>query len=303
MTLADVQDLTASVDGVFFLIGGALLVFEVIKGLWRRALSWKTAADMMVNVSTQIPSIFVETVILGSVVLGYEFLSQHFVSWGLPVTAWTLVLTLLACDFVYYWEHRLAHEIRLAWTQHAVHHSSRFMNVSVAVRFGPFEGVLSAILHAPLILLGLPTEFVIFGIVAVLAYQTWIHTEAIGRLGVLDGVLNTPSNHRVHHGCDEKYLDKNYGGVLMIWDHLFGTYQREEERPSYGLKRDFNSVNPLVVWFSEIPGLVRDLLAARSLRELGMRLFAHPSWHPEEVRSRKPDTSQRISGSKIESEI
>ena len=110
------------------------------------------------------------------------------------------------------------------------------MNTIVGIRFGPFEGVFTVIVHLPLLLVGFPAELIFFGILVVLAYQTWIHTEVIGGLGFIDGLVNTPANHRVHHSCDEKYIDKNYGGILMIWDKLFGTYQREEELPNYGFK-------------------------------------------------------------------
>jgi sterol desaturase/sphingolipid hydroxylase (fatty acid hydroxylase superfamily) len=112
----------------------------------------------------------------------------------------------------------------------------------------------------------------------VLAYQTWIHTELIGKLGVVDRVLNTPANHRVHHGCDDKYIDRNYGGILIVWDRLFGTYQAEEETPRYGLKRDFHSVNPLVVWFSELPQFVCDVRNARTWRDRWMYMFGPPGW-------------------------
>ncbi len=111
-----------------------------------------------------------------------------------------------------------------------------------------------------------------------LAYQTWIHTELIGKLGVVDRVLNTPANHRVHHGCDDKYIDRNYGGILIVWDRLFGTYQAEEETPRYGLKRDFHSVNPLVVWFSELPQFVCDVRNARTWRDRWMYMFGPPGW-------------------------
>ena len=280
MNEAFLETLSTSFEEIFFLIGLAILVVELIKLLFQPAGKARTFLDMVASLSTQVPSILIETVVFGTAFVAYTWLADSVVSWTLPLNGWTLVLTLLACDFVYYWEHRLAHEIRLAWTQHAVHHSSRFMNITVAVRFGPFEGILSALLHAPLVLLGLPPVAIVAGIIVVLAYQTWIHTETIGRLGFLDRVLNTPSNHRVHHGCDEKYLDKNYGGILIVWDRLFGTYRAEEERPRYGLKRDFNSVNPLTVWVSELPGLFRDLANAQSSREWIMRLFAHPSWQP-----------------------
>ena len=288
MTLQELEALVTSIDDVFFVVGAAILGIELLKLLFQREMKGKTLLDMLASFSTQLPSIFFETFVFGAAIIVYQHLAEHYIAWTLPINAWTLALTLLACDFVYYWEHRLAHEIRLFWTQHAVHHSSRFMNISVAIRFGPLEGVLSAILHTPLVLLGLPPEAVIAGVLVVLAYQVWIHTETIDRLGVLEEVLNTPSHHRVHHGCDEKYLDKNYGGILIVWDRLFGTFQREEEQPRYGLKRDFDSVNPLLVWVSELPGLYRDVVSARSPHELWMRLFAHPSWQPASPERKAP---------------
>jgi len=120
-----------------------------------------------------------------------------------------------------------------------------------------------------------------FGIISVLAYQTWIHTETIGKLGPLEWVLNTPSHHRVHHGADDKYLDKNYAGILIIWDRMFGSFQEEEETPRYGLTTDFNSKNPLRVWTSELPELGRDIARSRGLRDLWGYLFRPPGWRPK----------------------
>ena len=253
MNEAVIERLGTSVDEAFFVIGLVIFGIEILKGLFSRSLSGRSVLDMIASVSTQVPYLLVEVLILTFAYAGYVLISESFVPWQFDINVWTVALAVLAADFVYYWEHRIAHEVRVLWTQHAVHHSSRFMNMTVGIRFGPFEGIASAIFHLPLVLIGFPAELVFFGIIVVLAYQTWIHTELIGRLGFLEGLINTPSNHRVHHGCDEKYLDKNYGGILIVWDRLFGTYQAEEETPRYGLKRDFHSVNPFVVWFSELP--------------------------------------------------
>ncbi len=289
MTADQITQLGVSFEDAFFIIGAAILGIEIVKGLFARSLRWRGLGDMGASISTLIPVVLIETFVLSFAYVGYVFVAETLVTWTLPITVWTLLLTLLACDFVYYWEHRVSHQVRLFWTQHAVHHSSRFMNISVAVRFGPMEGVVSAVFHLPLVLLGFPPPLVLFGIIAVLAYQTWIHTELIGKLGVLDRVLNTPANHRVHHGCDDKYLDKNYGGVLIIWDRLFGTYQAEEERPRYGLKRDFDSINPLVVWFSELPHFFRDLWRARSWRERWMHIFGPPGWAESKLTDQRKD--------------
>jgi len=280
MTASELELLGTNIDDSFFIIGVAVLSFELIKGVRNKTIGKRSLLDMFASVSTQLAYIIVEIFVLSFAYLGYVYLSNTYVSWSFPINVWTIIAAVLACDFVYYWEHRFSHQIRLLWTQHAVHHSSRFMNITVATRFGPFEGLFSTLAHLPLVFVGFPPELLFFGVVVVLAYQTWIHTESIERLGALDGWLNTPSNHRVHHGCNEKYLDKNYGGIFIFWDRLFGTYQREEETPRYGLKRDFHSVNPFVVWFSELPGLAGDLVRSRSLYEVWMRLFAHPAWQP-----------------------
>ncbi|MEL6360441.1 MAG: sterol desaturase family protein [Pseudomonadota bacterium] len=286
MTLEGFQQFASAFDEVFFLIGIAILGIEVVRGLATKAYRWRGFQDMLVNVSTQIPFLAVEILILSFAYAGYSVLSTTYVGWVVPMSIGTALLAVLACDFVYYWEHRFAHQIRLFWTQHAVHHSSRFMNITVGVRFGPLEGLLSLLAHLPLVFVGFPPKAIFVGILIVQAYQTWIHTELIGKLGPVDGILNTPANHRVHHGCDEKYTDKNYGGILIIWDRMFGTYQAEVERPRYGLKRDFNSVNPFKVWISELPQFWRDIKNADTFIELWMTIFGPPGWSPKKNSAR-----------------
>lgn len=293
MTASEIERFGVALDEVFFLVAGAVLLFELIAAGYKNRLRVRTFQDMFASLSTQLPYLLIEAFVLGGAYSGYVYLSETLIAWQLPINAWTLFAALVACDFAYYWEHRLAHQVRLLWTQHAVHHSSRYMNVVVSIRFGPFEGVASALVHLPLVILGLPPELVFFGILAVLRYQGWIHTESIGKLGVLDRFLNTPSNHRVHHGCDPKYLDTNFGGVLIIWDLIFGTYQAEQEPPRFGLKRRFDSVNPAWVWISELPGLLRDLKAASGWRDTLRSLFAHPDLASAKpiVRSESPGGS------------
>ena len=283
MTPELISEYATNFDDALFLIGIAILVIESLKAIFSGSLKGRGLLDMVASASTQIPYLLVEIFLMSFVYVAMVVVADSFVSWQMPIAWWTIGLALLACDFTYYWEHRIAHEVRLLWTQHAVHHSSREMNIVVGVRFGPFESFASALFHFPLIFMGFPPALVFFGIIIVLAYQTWIHTELIGKLGPLDGVLNTPANHRVHHGCDDKYIDKNYGGILIIWDRIFGTYQREEETPRYGLKRDFDSVNPLLVWVSEWPGLFADLRSAKTFGETWMYLFGRPGWQPTRV--------------------
>ena len=275
----NLADWTVQIDDAFFLIGAAILLIEIAEMIFKGDLKAKTFLEMVASASTQIPYILVETFILTGAYSLFWIISQ-LLPWSIPVTWWSLILVVFLADLTYYWEHRIAHEVRLLWTQHAVHHSSRDMNIVTAVRFGPLEGVWSLVAHLPLALMGFAPEAIIFGVISVLAYQTWLHTELIGKLGPLEWVMNTPSHHRVHHGCDDKYLDKNYGGILIIWDRFWNTFQREEETPRYGLKRDFDSQNPIKVWFSEWPLLFKDVFGARSLSEAFGYVFKRPGWKP-----------------------
>ncbi|MEM9968027.1 MAG: sterol desaturase family protein [Pseudomonadota bacterium] len=280
MTLDVLEDLGSRIDEAFFLIAAAILLIELLEAWFKGALKQRKLLEMVASASTQIPSLAFEAFVMTGAYAIYYILAETLVTWSIPITWWSILICLLIADFIYYWEHRIAHQVRILWTQHAVHHSSRDYNIITAVRFGPFEGVWAMIIHIPMVMVGFAPEMVFFGQIVVLAYQTWLHTETIGKLGPLEAVLNTPSHHRVHHGADDKYLDKNYAGILIVWDRMFGTFQVEEETPRYGLKRDFNSQNPLHVWFSELPLLWRDLKRAKSTREVMMRLFAKPGWEP-----------------------
>jgi sterol desaturase/sphingolipid hydroxylase (fatty acid hydroxylase superfamily) len=280
MNIEIIQALGRDIDDVFFLIGAAILLIEIAEAAFKRKLKLRNLSEMLVSASTQIPFLLFEILIFASAYGLYYIIAEGYISWSIPANAYGVALAVLVADFAYYWEHRIAHQIRLLWTQHAVHHSSRDMNIVTGLRFGPFEGVWSMISMLPMVFMGFSPEMILFGALVVQAYQTWIHTDLIGKLGPLEKVLNTPSHHRVHHGSDRKYLDKNYGGILIIWDRMFGSFQVEEETPIYGLTRDFDSRNPVRVWFSEIPELGRDLRGAKSLGEVWMRLFGKPGWTP-----------------------
>jgi alkylglycerol monooxygenase len=158
---------------------------------------------------------------------------------------WSWVILFLVDDLAYYVFHRVSHETRLFWNFHVVHHSSEYYNLSVAVRQSWFSGILHWLFYAPIMLLGFtPWMFALmhgFNLI----YQFWIHTRVISTLGPLEHVLNTPSHHRVHHGVNNPYLDKNYAGVLIIWDRLFGSFVKESEEPRYGIITPIRSFNPL----------------------------------------------------------
>lgn len=187
-------------------------------------------------------------------------------------------------EFCYYWFHRASHEIRWFWATHAVHHSPEHMNFSAAYRLG-WTGSLTGhpFFFAPLVLIGYhPT--LVFGMLGLnLLYQFWLHTELIPRLPFFELFLNTPSLHRVHHATNPQYLDTNYGGVLIIFDRLFGTYVAEDDKDPvrYGLITQVGSNNPFKIAFHEWIKIAADLRAAKSLREVVGFLFARPGWRPD----------------------
>ena len=192
---------------------------------------------------------------------------------------WAWVLLFFAEDLCYYWYHRVHHESRFFWASHVVHHSSQHYNLSTALRqtWTPMSGLL---FWAPLALLGFHPVMIAIQQGISLLYQYWIHTEAIGRMGPLEWVLNTPSHHRVHHASDEKYLDTNYAGILIIWDRLFGTFQVEEERPTYGLTKNLTTYNPVRIAFHEYAAILRDVRKPNPWRVRLGYVFRRPAWKP-----------------------
>jgi sterol desaturase/sphingolipid hydroxylase (fatty acid hydroxylase superfamily) len=173
----------------------------------------------------------------------YTFVYRHLAVVDLsarPALAWGVGA--LGVDFFYYWYHRASHRVNLFWATHAVHHQSERYNLSVALRQSWFSGFFSWIFYLPLALAGVPYLVYIGNAALSLLYQYLIHTESISSLGPLEWILNTPSHHRVHHGRNPEYVDKNYGATLILWDRLFGTFEAERERPAYGV------IHPLGTW-------------------------------------------------------
>ena len=193
---------------------------------------------------------------------------------------WSWVLVFIGADFLYYWMHRFKHEIRWMWADHAVHHSGNRMNVFMNFRLG-WTGLLVGtwLMHLPLVLIGFPPSAVITTYALSLVWQAWIHTDMIGKLWwPLEYVLNTPSHHRVHPSRNPVYLDKNYAGILIIWDRMFGTFQEElEDEPcDYGLVERLTSVNPIRIAFNEGGNLIRDVHNAKTWKERFIAAFGYP---------------------------
>lgn len=212
-----------------------------------------------------------------------DWLYQHRL-WTLPMDHWTgWAACFLAQEFCYYWYHRAAHRVRWFWCTHAIHHSPNDLNLSAAYRFGwtgKLTGTLLFFMAAPL--LGIPPKVILVMLSLNLLYQFWIHATWIPRLGPLEWILNTPSAHRVHHASNLEYLDGNYGGVLIVFDRLFGTYiaERPDLPCRYGLVRPVTGYNLLTIEFDQWRSLWRDLRGARSVAEALGYLFQPPGWCP-----------------------
>ncbi|MGW7519477.1 sterol desaturase family protein [Streptomyces sp. NPDC054796] len=197
-----------------------------------------------------------------------------------PVLWWTLPLLLLAQDFFYYWSHRGHHVIRILWACHVVHHSSRKFNLTTALR-QPWTSWTVWPFYVPVIALGVHPAALAFCSSANLVYQFWIHTERIGKLPrPFEFVFNTPSHHRVHHASQGSYLDRNFGGILIVWDRLFGSFVPETQPCVFGLTKNIATHNPLRVATHEYAAIGRDLRAARDWRERAGRVFRGPGWQP-----------------------
>ena len=162
----------------------------------------------------------------------------------LPHNIWTFLLTFITADFIYYWFHRISHSWKPLWAFHMVHHSAMHMNLTASYRLNWFSAIISPLFFIPAVLFGMPTGFIVIAYALNLVYQFFLHTEVIGKLGAIEKVMDTPSSHRVHHGSNPIYIDKNFGGVFIIWDRLFKTYQPETEKVNYGLTTGFLSYNP-----------------------------------------------------------
>jgi alkylglycerol monooxygenase len=198
------------------------------------------------------------------------------------------ILALLAYDFCYYWQHRTNHRVALFWAAHVVHHQSQDYNLSTALRQPSTYPFLNWIFYVPLALAGVPP--LVFGVVALvdLLYQFWVHTEHVGKLGWFDRWFGSPSNHRVHHAVNDGYLDRNYGGILIVWDRLFGSFVEEGERCVYGTRAPLESWDPLWSNLEVFWSLAQDSWHARSWADKLRVWFEPPGWRPAEVAARFP---------------
>ncbi len=189
-----------------------------------------------------------------------------------------LGLAVLGWDFIYYWNHRFMHESRYMWAIHVVHHSSERYNLATALRQPVADALGTTLPYGLLCLAGISPELVSTARGVNLLYQFWIHTEAVGRIGPAEELLNTPSHHRVHHGSNRQYLDRNHGSILIVWDRLFGTFEPEGERVVYGLTKNLNSFDPVRIATHEHADILRDVARSTGWGERLSFLLRGPGW-------------------------
>ena len=200
------------------------------------------------------------------------------------------ILAAVLWDFCYYWNHRLGHEISILWAAHAVHHQSEDYNLSTALRQTSTSFLFSWIFYVPLFLIGFPADVLITVAAVNLIYQFWVHTQQIRRLGVLDRIFVTPSNHRVHHAQNERYIDKNYGGIFVLWDRLFGTFieESDDEPVIFGVRKPLGNWNPFWANFQVYDYLLFDATRTRRWRDKIGIWFRRTGWRPADVAAEYP---------------
>lgn len=264
---------------VYFILIGIELLYDRIKHKKLYRLN-----DAFTNISCgifqQITGVFSKV----ATVAVYHFVFTHFSLFEIPQTWYWAVGLFIGVDFFYYWAHRMDHEVNLLWLGHVVHHQSEDYNFSVALRQGAFQQIFNIVFMLPLAILGFETSWFVYIGAFTTLYQFWIHTETIDQLPKwFEYIFNTPSHHRVHHGRNPKYIDKNHGGTFIIFDRLFGTFQKEEEKPTYGVTSPTATFDPVGAHIKPIRDLWKDWQLVPSYADKFRLLFMPPGWLPDSL--------------------
>jgi len=270
-------------------IGLAVPVFfglMAVEFVWARVAGRKlfrlndTVGDLTCGMGDQMIGLVVGVVTLGIYTYVHTRLGWFEMDSTAPIT-WALGL--VGVDFCYYWFHRFSHRVNVGWSTHVVHHQSEEYNLAVALRQPWFSQFHAWLFYIPLALLGLPPEVWAGSYAVNLLYQFWIHTRLIGTLGPVEWVMNTPSHHRVHHGTNPAYIDKNYAGIFIVWDRLFGTFELEQDEVVYGIIKPIRTWNALVANVAPITGLIKASASQPQWKDKLKMLVAEPGWTPQGV--------------------
>ncbi|MGE3632801.1 MAG: sterol desaturase family protein [Sandaracinaceae bacterium] len=265
-----------------FFFATLLLELALSRGARKRGRRGYHVHDTFASLAMGVGNLAVGAVTKGVALALYFVLYEHRL-FTVPWTWWGLLLLFVVEDFHYYWFHRCHHEVRLLWAAHVNHHSSTHYNLSTALRQSWTTPITGPLFWAPLPLLGFHPTMILIAQTVSLLYQYWLHTEMIGSMGVFERVFNSPSHHRVHHGRNGIYLDRNHGGILIVWDKLFGTFQPElpDVPVDYGLTTNIDTYNPARIAFHEWAAMLRDAWRARGLRAKLGALLMPPGWRAD----------------------
>ena len=281
-------------DDWFLVFAFALFILELLRYVFKKKMSWNILGDSAANFATLAMFAVIVALVAGVYAGVFFYVYDNFRIVDLPITGWTIIGCIILADLAYYWEHRFLHMNGFAWATHTVHHSSPHFNLSVAYRHGPMDWFFPLFFYLPLAALGFNPFIIFFAEVFVQIYQTLLHTESVKKLPKpIEAIFNTPSHHRVHHATNKQYLDKNYAGIFIIWDKMFGSFAEEKETVSYGVYPRINSVNPLVVFFSGYGKLLQRLWSAPSWSYRAKLLFRSPTWAWQQEQKLEPADSDK----------
>ena len=261
---------------VFF----ALIALEYFVGRIRGRSNYRlndAVNSLSLGVMSQVVGLFTRALTIGIYAAVYSVVAVR----ELPADRWWVwVLGIVSYDFCYYWFHRIGHESAVFWASHVVHHQSQEYNLTTALRQTSSSALFGWIFYLPMAIAGIPPA--VFAVTAIvnLLYQYWIHTEQVGKLGWFDRWFSSPSNHRVHHAVNDRYIDRNYGGILMIWDRMFGSFVEETERCVYGTRAPLDSWDPLWANLEVYADLARKSWHAASWRDRLLVWLMPPGWQP-----------------------
>ena len=271
----------------FFLL---LIVIELAWG-WSKGNNTYRVNDSLNSLSLGLLSTVTKFVFLNIGLLVFSGIEQNYAVWAFDMTSYAHWLVgLLFYDFLYYWFHRISHERQFFWGSHVVHHQSEDYNLSTALRQTSTSFLTTWVFFIPCFFLGMPIYMYVSIATAQLIYQFWVHTQHIPKLGFIEWFMVTPSNHRVHHAQNKDYIDKNYGGLLIVWDRLFGTFKEEDEQlqPIYGIRSPLNSWNPLWANIHIFISMARDAWLTARWSDKVRVLWARTGWRPADVAARYP---------------
>ena len=272
---------------VFLLMICAEMVYGLLKGKNNYRLN-----DTITSINIGLISRFPTILNLGFQGLTFSYIAKNLNLFQLPVNSiFTWIFAFILYDFLYYWMHRLHHEFKLLWATHVVHHHGEEFNLSTALRQTSTGFLWKWIFFLPILLVGIPSSvFVAVGGLN-LIYQFWVHTEHIGKMGWYEKIFITPSNHRIHHAKNPEYIDRNYGGVFILWDRLFGTYceERDDLKPIYGTVVPLQSWNPFWANIEVFVSMIKDSYHTKKWKNKIKIWFAKTNWRPEDVEEKFPN--------------